>query len=187
MSRFVDAGNWGGRMLARYAKGTDHWRVVLIALLTWLTAVALPATAADEACAPIRALAKKLDAVAKGQVNETLIFPSGNTLSEEFILINSKQYWRREKGPWSVGPREPFPMSKVSNCELSGEEPVGAMQTYVYEYDRQFEYGKARVRIWVSKDTGLPLKSYFKDVKPNAASFERSFTFSFADDIRDPV
>ncbi|WP_244563954.1 outer membrane lipoprotein-sorting protein [Ensifer aridi] len=175
-------------MLERYAKGTDEWRVVLIASLTWLTVLVLPANAAEDGCAPIRALGNKLDAVAKERVIETVIFPSGNTLSAgELIIINNKEYWRRGKEAWTVSPREPFPMSKISNCELSGEESIGATQTYVYEYDRQLGYGKVRVRIWVSKDTGLPLKSSFKDIKPNAASFERSFTFSFADDIRDPI
>lgn len=174
-------------MLKLHAKRTIHGRAGLLASLACLIALTLPVAAAEDGCAPIRALGKKVDAVAKGQVIQTLIFPSGNTLSEEFIIINAKQYWRRGKAPWSVGPRWPFPISKISNCQPSGEEPVGATQTYVYEYDRQFEYGKARVRIWVSKDTGLPLKSYFKDIKPNAASFERSYTFSFADDIRDPI
>lgn len=174
-------------MLERNGNGTDQWGAVLLASLTWLTVLVLPAAAAGDTCAPIRALGKKLDAVAKGKVIQTFIFSSGNTSTEEFIIINAKQYWRRGKEAWSVGPREPFPMAKISNCEVRGEEPVGATQTYVYEYDRQFEYGKARVRIWISKDTGLPLKSYFKDIKPNAASFERSFTFSFADDIRNPI
>lgn len=161
-------------------------KTILAALSSLLTLVP-PATAAADECAPIRALAERLDAVDKGHVIQKLIFPNGNTSAEEFIIIGTKQYWRREKGPWSVGPREPFPMSKISNCKYSGEEPAGTTLAYVYEYDRRFPYGMARVRIWIAKDTGLPIKSRFKEMKPTAASFERSFTFSFADDIRQPI
>lgn len=72
----------------------------------------------------------------------------------------AEQYWRREKAPWSVSPREPFPMSAISNCQSIGEDSVGVKQTNVYEFDRRFAYGIARARMWVAKDIGLPVKAY---------------------------
>jgi hypothetical protein len=145
------------------------------------------ANASDDECAPIQTMAAKLDAIGKGKVVHLSIFRGGGTIAEEFIIVGTKQYWRREKGPWSVSPREPFPMQNISDCTYVGEELVDAKKMHVYAFDRRFPYGIARVRMWIAQDSGLPVKSHYKDVTPNAASFERSLTFSFAEDIREPM
>ncbi|MFT2215468.1 hypothetical protein ACLJYM_27165 [Rhizobium giardinii] len=106
---------------------------------------------------------------------------------EEYVIIGTKQYWRQGEGPWSINPRKPFPMSDISGCKYLGEEPVDTRQTLVYQYDRRFASGVARVRMWVEKATGLRVKAHFNDINPTPDSFERSYTYFFGDNIREPI
>lgn len=146
----------------------------------------LAASAEEDACAPVRAMIAKFNIVPKVRLTGP---GAGKGWSgvEDIIVIGPKQYSRYARGSWTVHPRNIAPPETAANCALLRHEDVGGIAATVYQYERQIEQDyRARVEIWISKETGLPIRSQFKTLPLDNVS-ERNLTYTYGDDVKAPI
>ena len=75
----------------------------------------------------------------------------------------------------------------AANCALLRHEDVAGIAATVYRYERQIQKDyNVRVEMWISKETGLPLKSHFRALPLDNIS-ERRLTYTYGDDVKAPI
>lgn len=72
----------------------------------------------------------------------------------------------------------------VSNCKYLGDEPLNGVPAAAYSYERFRLGSKAHVRMWISKQTGLPVQSHIEFVEPESA--EAITTFAYDSTVAEP-
>lgn len=146
----------------------------------------LAASAEENMCAPVWAMITKFNAVPKVRFTGPGAGKGWSGIEDE-IVIGPKQYSRNDSGSWTVAPRKIAPPETATNCALLRHEDVGGVAATVYQYERQINQDyKARVEMWISRETGLPLKSHFKALPLDNYS-ERNLTYSYGDDVKAPI
>ncbi|MGV1756271.1 hypothetical protein ACQZ6F_07835 [Rhizobium sp. A22-96] len=142
-----------------------------------------PAFAADDVCAPVRAMLEKFNVTSRIRLVGTNKVKAINFTS---LFVDTKQWWHEDSKPWHIEPRQYSKTSDLENCEHLGSEIIDGIRTEIWNYDhlayQQVDYFK----IWISDDTGLPVKSHFKRVRPKAF-IEWDGTYTYGSDIKDPV
>lgn len=172
--------------------GLKHWKRLTDALV-WAIVSCGPcvttgaAAASNDSCVPIVALAQKLNNTERGRSVKLYVRADGSTAQEEYVIIGSKRYARLEGGPWHVNRRELTPIKTISNCEYIDRERVNGIETKVYAYERQDWQAVYEVRMWIAEGSGLPVKSHWKETKPNIVHNEWYLTYFFEPDIKEPI
>ncbi len=140
----------------------------LVAAVFWGVPGTSPALAEDTSCAPIRSVQAKLNNTERFQLfTVTLNDGLGNVATTDVRMVKWKMYERSNAGPWRVL-RRPIQtdtvagISTVSNCEHVGDEVLNGVPTIAFTYDRFRPQSKMRVRMSISKETGLPIRTRFK-------------------------
>lgn len=142
-----------------------------------------PAFATDDACAPVKAMSEKLNSAPRARLIGTNHLEAINFTS---LFVDTKQWWHRDSKPWHLEPRQYSKTSDLENCEHLGSETIDGVQTEIWAYDH-LSYQKVDYwKMWISVDTGLPVKSHFKRVRPKAV-IEWDGTYTYGPDIKDPV
>lgn len=162
------------------------WAVAPILVLGLSSTVPMAASAEEDTCAPVHSMIAKFNAVPKVRFTGPSAGEGWSGI-QDIIVIGSKQYSRHESGSWTVVPRKIAPPESATNCALLRHEDVGGIAATVYQYERQIEQDyKARIEMWVSKETGLPLKSHFRTLPLDDLS-ERKLSYSYGDDVKAPI
>ena len=142
-----------------------------------------PAFATDDACASVRVMTDKFNATPRIRLVGT---NSLEAIHFTTLYVDTKQWWHGDSKPWHIEPRQYSKTNDLENCEHLGSETIDGVQTEIWAYDhlsyQQVDYWK----VWISVDTGLPVKSHFKRVRPKAV-IEWDGTYTYGPDIKDPV
>lgn len=145
-------------------------RATLIALLLSATAAGQPARGAvDAACKPVLdAILKQITTPTHLYATETATFHGGKPETQELIYASDAVYVQI-KGQWRRSPMSAQNMRKqqeenVRNaksmaCRYLRDETVNGEAAAVYHSQGETEAGKSEATLWVSKRTGLPLRS----------------------------
>jgi len=140
--------------------------------------------AADDLCAPVKAMVSKYNATPKIRV------VGADHLGAIYftdLFVDTKQWWHSGSEPWHIKPRQYAPTDNIENCKHLGNETINGVETEVWTYDRPSYRQTDHIRMWISVDTRLPVKSAFKQVLPNKDVIEWYGTYSYGPDIKDPV
>jgi hypothetical protein len=151
-----------------------------------------PVLAAYDACGPVQAMVHNLNTVPRVHATERVVNDgAGWSGMRERIAIDTKQYDRSEDGAWSLAIRHRSEPETVINCEFIRHESLDGVTTAVYRYERlggpqtdRRDPHINRFEVWISKETGLPVKSHFKAFSGTGG--ERYFTFTFGPNIKEP-
>lgn len=144
-----------------------------------------PVAAQEDACAPVRAMIAKFNVVPKVRATGWGTSNGWSGVVDE-IAIGPKRYSREDDGSWTTGSRKVVPPDIVTNCVFLRDEDVSGVATVVHGYERDFEKLNYRIEIWISKETGLPVKSHFKLLPLDGIS-EKRLTYSYGDDVKAPI
>ncbi|MBB6488321.1 hypothetical protein [Rhizobium lusitanum] len=159
--------------------------IALTAALATCTHIArtTPAFATDDACAPVRAMSEKLNATSRARLDGTSRLMA---ISFTSLFVDAKQWWREGSEPWHVEPRQYSKTSDLENCQHVGSETIDGVRTEIWSYDHLSPEQVDSIKIWISVETGLPLKSHFKRVEQkNGVEWDGIYTYS--PDIKDPA
>ena len=143
-------------------------RTSLIVLLI-ATAAGRPARAADAACKPVLdAMMKQIATPPHVYATETSALRGGKPEPRESIYAGGAIYVQM-KGQWKRSPISTEDMrrrqetnvrnAKSMTCRYLRDETVNGEAAAVYYSQGETEAGKSEATLWVSKRTGLPLRS----------------------------
>jgi hypothetical protein len=142
-----------------------------------------PAFAADDACASVRVMIDKFNATPRIRLVGT---SSLGAIHFTTLYVDTKQWWHSGSGPWHIKPRQYSKNSDVENCEHLGSETIDGVQTEIWSYHHLSYQQVDNFKSWISVDTGLPVKSHFKWVRPKDV-VEGDVAYTYGPDIKDPV
>ncbi|NTG46685.1 hypothetical protein G6M04_04815 [Agrobacterium rhizogenes] len=153
-----------------------------LAICTYIAKMT-PAFAADDACASVRAMVDKFNATPRIRVVGTDYLEATYFTT---LYVDTKQWWHSGSGPWHIKPRQYSKSSDIENCEHLGSETIDGVQTEIWSYHHLSYQQVDNFKSWISVDTGLPVKSNFKWVRPKDV-VEGDVTYTYGPDIKDPV
>ncbi|NLS20473.1 hypothetical protein HGP16_28520 [Rhizobium sp. P40RR-XXII] len=142
-----------------------------------------PAFAADDACASVKAMANKFNATPRIRLDGTSYLEATHFTT---LYVDTKEWWHAGSKPWHIEPRQYSKTNDIENCEHLGSETIDGVQTEIWSYDHLSYQEVDNFKLWISVDTGLPLKSHFKRVRPKDV-IEWDGIYTYRPDIKDPV
>jgi hypothetical protein len=140
----------------------------------------------NDPCATVMAMAYKLNHVDKFRTVNRRV-RAGKVTAFENIMIGGKYYTRRDNRPWRVRKRTMADREHVSNCKFINAERTNGIDAKVYEYDRRLRQTVFRVRMWIGEDSGLPVKSHWKEIEPNVVPLEYDVIYDYEENLKEPV
>lgn len=159
--------------------------VLAVGLLLTISTIAI---ASDGPCAPIKALTHRIQNVENFRTVVEYTYPDGDTRIEEHVMIGTKHYYHWQGLPWRVNQRQmTLPAKPFSNCKYVGRERVNGVEAKLYTYDRQDWQAAYTVRMWISEESRLPVKSHWKETKPAVTHNELIVTYFFEPDLKEPI
>lgn len=146
-------------------------------MLAWsslLLAAAPPVRAHCSGCAVVesalQALRRQPWVSVQGEVRQGR-HPESYTRMQTYVLrgrLQARVLDGDRFGPHPLGP-EPeardlasgaLPLLPAQDCELVGEEALDGQPTRVYDYEAFVGRSRARIRLWIAHDSGLPLQAH---------------------------
>jgi hypothetical protein len=169
--------------------------LTILTLSVLATALVVSPLRAADSCQPIfEALTKGATTPSHSYTTSTPV-NGGSSMESETIFANGQKYIRA-RGKWMhlpVTSKEAVEQEKEkeqhgkSTCQFLRSESVSGEAAMVYSVHREYDEVKEDGQMWVSKSTGLPLRTEQDfDNKGNKVKEHRSTRFEYSN-IRPPV
>ena len=144
-------------------------KAIVTALLIATAVAGRPALAMDPACKPVLdAMAKQAATPSHLHMTQVAAFRGGKPMTGESIYTGNVLYIQ-VRGTWRRSPVSVQDMTKQREestrnaksmaCRYLRDETVGGEAAAVYRSQAEIEDAKSDSTLWVSKRTGLPLRS----------------------------
>lgn len=150
------------------------------------------AQANSDECAPVRDAIARLGAATFVQQHGIVTRNGARPVASDLLAFGDLEYWREGTEDWEVRTRQQIPLvldslDTVFECERTGSEILGSAVATSFAYKRLMPVprGVRNVRMWISDNTGLPIRSYV-EIDPEGTKGTAEYTFSYNSDAVQP-